>query len=189
MFGKSGGALKKPSARRSCQRDDENRVIVNMTVKDDSSFLSVFSESNTPVISTEVADFIEHNTVAIFPKEPLTLRIHSDCIDERERELYKKAIAEYYTEKYFANKRELRRNNIIALILTVFGVLTLVPAVLLEYQRGSLIWAEVIDIVAWVLLWEAVDISVFGNRALRMKQKYYLSYISMKVEYVDLNIG
>lgn len=188
MFGKSDKAMKKPSAKRTYQRDEEDRIIVNMTVKDDSNFLSVFSEKDTPVISTEVADFIEHSTTSVNPKERLTLKIHSDCIDDQEKALYREAITEYYTEKYIANKRELKRNNIITLLLTVMGVTVLALAILFEYRMNSLIWYEVIDIVAWVLLWEAVDISAFGNRALRIKQKYCLAYLSMKVEYVPLNV-
>ena len=36
MFGKSQKAAEKPSARREYQRDGDNRMVVNMTVKDDS---------------------------------------------------------------------------------------------------------------------------------------------------------
>lgn len=169
------------------QKDEEKRVIVNMTVKDDSDFLSVFSENDTPVISTGVADFIEYSTNAIHPKEKLTLKIHSNCIDDREKVLYKEAIKEYYTEKYIANERELKRNNVIAFFLTLAGVLVLALKIFFEYRVSSLIWSEVVDIVAWVLLWEAVDISFFGNRALRIKRRHYLSYLDMKVEYADIN--
>ena len=168
------------------QRDSENRVIIDMTVKDDSDFLSVFSRSDTPVISTEVADFIENSTDTVLPREQLTLRIHSNCIDDNEKELYKKSIRQYYSEKSISNMRELKRNNIIVFLLTVAGVIVLASALLLEQTTGSLIWSEVIDIAAWVFLWEAVDISAFGNRSLRLKKKRYLSYLSMKVEYFDL---
>ena len=61
--------------------------VVNMIVKDDTDFLSVFSESETPVISGEVAEFIENRTMTMPPKEQLTLKIHSDCIDENEKKL------------------------------------------------------------------------------------------------------
>lgn len=174
---------------RNYKRDRENRIVVNMTVKDDSDFLSVFSENSAPVISTDVAEFIESITASIPPGEPLTLRIRSGCIDEREKALYREAIAEYYSEKYVVNERERKRNNIIAVILTIAGVLTLVLEIFLEFWRNSPIWTEVIDIVAWVFLWEAVDISVFGNRTLRVKRGHYLSYLSMKVEYVGLDEG
>ena len=111
---------------RRFQRDDENRVIINMTVKDDSNFLSVFSQSDTPVINTEVAEFIENSTNSVLPKEQLTLRIHSDCIDDTEKAIYREAIKEYYREKRIADSRELNRNNIIALLLTVAGVAVLI---------------------------------------------------------------
>lgn len=54
---------------RKDQRDSENRVIINMTVKDDSDFLSVFSFSDIPVISSEVAEFIENNTKKLFQQK------------------------------------------------------------------------------------------------------------------------
>lgn len=169
------------------QEEKGGRRVVNMVVKDDADFLSVFSESETPVISNEVAEFIENRTMAIPPKEQLTLKIHSDCIDENEKKLYTVAIKEYYSEKYIANKRELKRNNLIVLLLTIAGVLALSLRIILEYTTKSLIWTEIIDIAAWVFLWEAVDISVFGNKALRFKNKHYLSYMSMNVEYVGLS--
>ena len=98
----------------------------------------------------------------------------------------KESIKEYYSEKSIANARELKRNNIISLLLTLAGIFVLIVQLLFEYKLSSLIWAEVIDIVAWVFLWEAVDISAFGNRSLRLKNKRYLSYVSMKIEYVDI---
>ena len=163
MFGKKTN--KDTHTRQHYQRDDENRVIVNMTVKDDSDFLSVFSQSDTPVISSEVAEFIENSTDSILPKEQLTLRIHSDCIDDNEKVLYRESIKEYYAEKRVAIARELKRNNIVSLLLTLTGVLILVLEMIFEYKLSSLIWSEVIDIAAWVFLWEAVDISAFGNRS------------------------
>ena len=44
------------------QRDEEGRVILHMTVENDEGFLSAFSESGDPVISTDVADFLEETT-------------------------------------------------------------------------------------------------------------------------------
>ena len=173
-------------SERSCERDADGNAIVNMTVKDDSDFLSVFSSGQTPVISTEVADFIENNTHTIRSNEELTLRIYGNCIDEQEKVTYGSAIKEYYAEKYLANEKELKRNSFIVLILMWAGILVLAAAIFLEYRRDSIIWSEVIDIMAWVFLWEAVDIAVFENRSLRLKRLRYMSYMSMKIEYYPL---
>ncbi|MBQ9121000.1 MAG: hypothetical protein IJY12_01400, partial [Clostridia bacterium] len=165
-------------SERNCEHGADGNTIVNMTVKDDSNFLSVFSSGQAPVISTEVADFIENNTHTIRSNEELTLRIYGNCIDEQEKVTYGSAIKEYYAEKYLANEKELKRNSFIVLILMWDGILVLAAAIFLEYRRDSIIWSEVIDIMAWVFLWEAVDIAVFENRSLRLKRLRYMSYMS-----------
>lgn len=164
--------------------DSEGRIIVNMNVKDDTDFLSVFSTSETPVISSDVAEFLEKSTLTIRPNEQLALHVKSDCIDEKEQILYKNAIKEYYKEEYQANQKELSVCNKIAFFLALFGVLVLAFAVFLDYKIGSVIWSEVIDIMAWVFLWEAVDIKFFKTRGLKLRQKRYSAFIDMKIEYV-----
>lgn len=170
---------------RSYKRDADNRVIVHMTVKDDEDFLSAFSKNETPVISTDVADFIENSTSFILPKELLTLQIHSSCIDEQEKVIYEKAVREFYTQKYIANEQELRRNKLTARVLFFVGILLLIWEFVLEYRIGGRIGAEVLDIAAWVFLWESVDISMFGNKLLRIKRDRYLAYLCMKIEYIN----
>ena len=179
--------IDKQLKKRQYERDTEGRTIVNMTVKDDSNFLSVFAPSTTPIISTEVTDFIETNTISILSNMQLKLRIHRNCIDAQEKEIYRNAIKEYYTEKYLANERELTRNHWIVLLLTLAGISILVLAILLEYRMDSVIWSEVTDIAAWVFLWEAVDISVFKDRSLRLRRMRFLNYISMPIEYYPLH--
>lgn len=166
--------------------DDSGRIVIDMVVKDDSDFLSVFSANQTPVISSDVAEFIENSTHSIRAGEPLTLRIKSNCIDNDEKELYKKAIKEYYSERYVAGARELKRNNVASLILALAGIFALIVALFLQYSFDSLIWAEVVDIAAWVFLWETVDIIFFKTRHLRNNQKRYASFINMNIEYQDI---
>ena len=170
---------------RAYQRDGEGRIILHMTVEDDSGFLSVFSSNQTPVISGEVAEFLEHSTDAVPPREALTLRIRSGCIDDGEQILYREAIKEYYTQKYLTAQRELRRNFFIVLALALLGVGTLVIRFLYELWQGNTLWAEVIDIAAWVFLWESIDVGFFSNRALRVQRMRYLALMDMKIEYTD----
>ena len=87
---------------RKLKRDKDGRVIIQMNVKKDDSFLSEFSENETSVISAEVAEFIENETNYVMPNEEFTLRIRNDCIDEREEKIYSAAIKEYYMQKYIA---------------------------------------------------------------------------------------
>ena len=55
----------------------------------------------------------------------------------------------------------------------------------LAFMIDSVIWAEVIDIAAWVFLWEAVNVSFFRNRSIKHEELRCLSHMTMKVEYYD----
>ena len=167
-------------------RDDQNRVVVDMIVQDDKHILSEFSESKTPVINTKVAEFIENATASIPAKEHLTLRISSDCIDDEEKGLYGKGIKEYYKGKYVEVQRSIKESNIIALILIAISLCLLVVTFLLKSALSFGIWAEIINIIAWFFLWEATAILSLKTRDLRHKRNKYLSYISIKVEYLPL---
>lgn len=169
------------------QRDEKGRVLITMLVKDDSHFLSEFSKTETPIISDAVADFLEDSTHSLLPNEKYVLTIESSCIDENEKVLYERAIKEYYTERFVVSERELKRNRIIAGALSLSGMAVLGVSILLDTYFNHLLWSEMINIVAWVLLWEAVDIIVFQSRSLKMKRLKYLAFISMELQYQQLD--
>ena len=122
----------------------------------------------------------------MLPNESLALHIHSNCIDDEEKEEYKKAIKEYYVEKYISNNHIHKRNTLVAILLAIVGMFILGVAIYVEYQTENPIWTEFIDIIAWVLIWEAVDIVAFRNREMRMNNRRYLSYIAMKIRFFSL---
>lgn len=169
---------------RKVQRDGEGNVIINMTVKNDDGFLSPFSENNSYVISDEVADFIENSTKEALPKDQYTLYIRSNCIDDEEKKIYKEAIKEYYTKQYIALKREINRNRRSVVVMGAIGIIFLALALILELKSYA-IWTEVVDIAAWVFLWEAVYLEFFETKKSKTKLKYSLSYLSMKIVYLS----
>ena len=144
------------------------RTTIKMQVLNDDDFLSPFSMSEVPVINSEVADFIENSTINLPPKEKLKIIIHSNCIDDNEKLLYDKAIKEYYQERYTSLRKELVRNYFAVAIMFIVGVIILTISI---FKVNTLVKSEIIDIVAWVLIWEACDISFFTNRSLRIKEK------------------
>ncbi|MBQ2769599.1 MAG: hypothetical protein IJD48_01185 [Clostridia bacterium] len=166
-------------------KDEQNRVVVDITVQDDEEFLSKFSQTETPVINTEVANFIETTTTSIPAKESLTLRIHSNCITDEEKGLYSKGIKEYYKQKYFLIQKNIKQNYTVAIILTIVSLILLSASILLKNNLTVYIWAEAVNIVAWFFLWEAIGMFSFKTNELRFKRNKYLGYISMKIEYID----
>ncbi len=177
--------MKKDIPAQTLKKDVEERIVIDIQVKDDSNFLSPYSQKGSPIISEDVALFLENSTHSVPAKKALALQIHSDCIDAQEQIIYKKAIKTYYSNELASTSRELKKSYIIAAILAIIGILVLTAAQIIGYYLGSVIWAEVIDIAAWVFLWEAVDIFVFRTRSLKNDKKRYSAFVNIKIEYTS----
>ncbi len=181
--------MKKPKINlpiNSYARDIDGNIIINMTVSDDSDFLSPYSAQNTPIISQDVSDFLENSVQAIPIKENFSLKIHSNCIDDDEKKLYSQGIKQYYADRTLHAKRELMRNIIIAIILGVMGLITLGLAHLVDFAFNSVIWSEAVDIAAWVFLWECVDILAFKIRSLRISVRRCSAFCAMNIEFLPI---
>lgn len=177
-------AIESTKKEHQFQYDEDNRLIINMEIQNDDNFLDDFSRSDYPIISTQIAEYIEKVIIAIKPTEKFTLRIHSDCIDEDEKIIYTKAIKNFYIDKYIVDNRKLKNNRKLSLFLGIIGILILIFTIILEYKDNSILWVRVFDIIAWVFIWEAVDIMAFKCKELHFEQLRYLNLIDMKIEFI-----
>lgn len=171
------------AAADEVERDAEGRAIVEMTVLHDDDFLSDFS-AGKPVVSGEVAGFLEESAMAFRPKEPICVKIYSDCIDSEEEKVYSNALKEYYVRHYKENRRNMRRNALFSAIMLLIGVVALAVVLTLSLLKRVEILAEVLDIFAWVFLWEAVDLFFLEGSVLRMRQVRCLRFIEAKIEFL-----
>ena len=160
---------------------------INMTVLDDSEFLSPYSETNTPVISGEVAEFLENGANAARLIDNLELNLHSNCIDSDKQSRYEQAIRNYFSLKLIAEQRELKRNNIVSLIFAIIGVVGLAFMIICDQLLNmQAIWVECIDIFAWVFLWEAVDQFFIERRKLIFNRRRLKSLAEMPILFKPL---
>ena len=167
-------------------RDADGRAVVSMTVSNDDNFLSTLSGLDGAVISGEIAEYLENSTADLKASEALTLRIYSNCIDKDEETIYPEAIRKYYKKKHVGVNRSLSRNFMISTYLAILGIFTLLAAIFIEMNYASVLWAEVVDIVAWVLLWETTDVMLFRSHELRMQKKRYSAFADIKVEFYNI---
>ena len=162
--------------------------VLNMTVLDDSDFLSPYSETDTPVISQDVADFLENGANAAHPKDRLELNVHSNCIDDEEKKCYTSAIKNYFTLKLAAERRNLQRNGVVSLIFALIGIVGLAFMIICEQLlKWSSIWIEVLDIFAWVFIWEAVDQFFIERRKILSGLKRLQAFGEVPVKFLPLS--
>lgn len=172
---------------RQIQYDSQGRAILTMRVRDDGDFLSPYSLSREETISTDVAEFLTESAMAVHPRMPMTLHIHSQCIDEKEQDVYRRAIRSYFTLQAIEHQRTMRRNAIQSAVMAAVGVVSLAGMVWAERMGVSGIWIECMDIFAWVFVWEAVDLFFIERGMLRLKQKRLDAFMDMTVQYFDAN--
>ena len=165
------------------ERDDEGRAVISMSVMNDDDFLSDFSAGATPTISSEVSEFLDESATAFLPKEQLHIKIYSDCIDSEEEKLYKNALTEYYVRHYKRNWLEMRRNLLISVVMLLIGIAALSVGVTFTFFGRHEVWAEILDIFAWVFIWEAVDLFFLERSVLRREKYRCLLFIAAKVSY------
>lgn len=155
-----------------------------LNVSDDSEFLSKYSPVDKPIVSSEVAEFIENSAREFHPKAPVKLTVIGSCVDETEKPIYTNAIKNYFSLKHSEVKRDIARKTIISLIFALIGIIALVVMIVYENCFGNAVWTECIDIFAWVFLWEAVDQYFIERNGLLMKLRRLESFVNMEIEYV-----
>ncbi|MCD8040932.1 MAG: hypothetical protein LUF82_05385 [Clostridia bacterium] len=173
------------NAGKEFRRDEDGRAVVELCVRDDSDFLSPYSTSSNSVINGEVAEFIDTSVRPLKADEHVRLEIHSNEITADEQKIYTAAIHSYYAEQYKSNATERKRLIILAIVMAVIGVVALAAAIaLLAY--GQEIVGDVVEIIAWVFLWETVDILCFQLSLLRAKQMRCLALADCPIDYLPL---
>ena len=158
-------------------------MIINLEIKNDDEFLDKFSKKDYPLVNNDIANYIEKIITSLKFTEKFTLNIHSDCIDENEKIIYDKAIKNFYADKFIYENRKLKKQIKLALILGLIGIAILLLAIFLEYSENSILWMRVFDIVAWVFIWESVDILAFKCSNIRHMQIRYLNLIDKVINY------
>ena len=67
--------------------------------------------------------------------------------------------------------------------MTFLAALTFALALILTNRAVQSVFLEMIDVVAWVFMWEAADIFFFQRSTLRMKRLRYFNLIQADISF------
>lgn len=151
---------KKLADKLHIELDEDGRAILKMKVSDDSSFLSPFY-FDKPILSNEAADYLLSHKMILLWRGGVHIKLISDVISQGEEMVYRQAIKGYFEESALRGKRTMRRNYVLSALLFLIGLLVFALMFILDHFLGDGLgmWSEVIDVIAWVFIWEAVDIA------------------------------
>ncbi|MEG1535591.1 MAG: hypothetical protein RR416_01320 [Clostridia bacterium] len=179
-------AMNKEVEKSVEQRDENGLLLLNMTVLDDSNFISPFSYHEAQTLSEDASNFLDKALKPARYKEDIHLQIHSNVIDDEEKQVYAQAIKTHYYECYIAEKQNIKRDVILAAFMLLAGVAFLALMLLANHFWSSAITNEILDIIAWVFMWEAADIFFLERKVSTWKQQRNISLCKAKITFLPL---
>lgn len=177
------GLLKDINESKETERDENGKAVIKIAVNNDNNFLSDFSHRDEPIISTETAEYIEHSIKHLKPRTDLHFLFSGESIDEMEKPLYVRAIHNYYHSEFIEVAREIRKNSLLSVVMTAIAALIFALALVLQNCGTEAVILNMLDVTAWVFMWEAVDIFAFRTSSLKIRRMRYLRIIKSEISF------
>lgn len=165
------------------ETDTLGRRLIRLHVNDVDSFLAPLSVDGVPVISDDTAYLLNFylKNMSVDSDEELCFLITGHDLSDSEKEIYKKAIKNYYKEEFVDIADKFKDNLRGTISMFVIGtILFAVKFLLKEYVSFTSLF-EFVDIVSWVFLWEGLDMLAFRRPELREKQIRNLKILEAEI--------
>ena len=135
---------------------------------------NIYDEYSTDSeLNPAIFEFVDKVFRLVKKKADLEIDItFPSAMKDEEKDKIEKLFKSHYAINIVKSNEEIKRHNIVSIILLFFGIIVYGAYGLLEYFKMDFIFQGVIEIASWVFIWEAVDmffLSNFGSRLERMK--------------------
>jgi len=156
-------------SKNSKNRTIAENNIVNIKVENKEQIISSYSYDENDKLNKDLAEYITTKTKRTHISQNIKLNFYSkEHIEQKEIET---TLKNHFNEECLETKDELKKSNMFIIIMLAFGVLTF--AILLAlYNRNfnNFYFEMILEIAAWVFIWESVD-SLFLQRP-KIRRKY-----------------
>ena len=145
---------------------------------------SKFSSDTNRVLNEELGVSINNMAKSVDRKNNINLNIEvDDCNKEKQDELAGD-IKKYFSREKMEIDLTIKRIWIIASLLFVFGAGLI--AVIATINMSFVLYT-IVEICAWVFLWECVDLLCFQIPINRLRERRYEKLIKMKISFTSIN--
>ena len=158
--------------RRPAVFDDEGREVVTLKLDSLKDAFSKFSPVGDRRINPEVKEYLTGQNRGL---GPLVINVRNPDVADREgmREAFRKTVKEEFQFDCHRISRKITFNWVKSSVLTLFGLIILLFSILSVHIfpkfTGDNIILRTMDILAWVVLWEAFDGFLFTRMSLRFE--------------------
>lgn len=165
-------------------RDSNGNPVVEVKIDDKSEVIAPFAVDGKLSINVEFANLLDNLGKSLSPKENLQFNIKCDSWSDDEKFDVASAIKHYYFNSLIQMERKLRNNLRLFWIMVAFSVIFVATLFLADYFGAPFIVTEVIDIIVWGFVWEAVDLATFQRSLFQHEYDHSKVIYNMKITFV-----
>ena len=164
------------------KEDAEGDAIIDVQVESKNEIFSKFNYEEGDILTTEFTDYLWNKAKLVPTNKNLHIKVYAN--EELNVNKVENAIKKHYKNEYIEVKSELSYLGRFSLINLILGIITLAVLLVLHNVFDNYFLVSIVDILAWVFVWEAFD-SFFLERArLKRRQKHILKIYSSEVEII-----
>lgn len=157
--------------------------MVEIGIKDKTEVLAPFALDGKETINVEFANLLDNVSKSIPPKENMHLKLKCEKLTDKEKQDFSMAIKNYYFNSLIDNQRKLHNNSLIFWSMIAISLLFLAILFIANHFDAPWIITEVLDIIAWVFVWEAVDLLAFQRSIYQYEMNRDLVLYKMKISF------
>lgn len=146
------------------QTDDPSEINVKICGRE--QVFSSYSYSGEK-LNREFSEYIFDKAKDAPIKEKIKIKIHTEtdlCASEVQQSLKSHCKSEYKE-----SKKQIKRIAVISSIMTLLGIIALTALILINHFTDNLYITSIVEIAAWVFIWEAVDFFFLQRPAIKGK--------------------
>lgn len=168
---------------REFKHDKNGNALVEIGIKDKTEVLAPFALDGKETINVEFANLLDNVSKSIPPKENMHLKLKCEKLTDKEKQDFSMAIKNYYFNSLIDNQRKLHNNSLIFWSMIAISLLFLAILFIANHFGAPWIITEVLDIIAWVFVWEAVDLLAFQRSIYQYEMNRDLVLYKMKISF------
>ena len=148
---------------------------------------NIYDEYSTDSeLNPTIFEFVDKVFRLVKKKADLEIDItFPSSMKDEEKEKIEKLFKSHYAINIVKSNEEIKRHNIVSIILLIFGIIVYGAYGLLEYFKMDFIFQGVIEIASWVFIWESVDMFFLSNFSSRLERMKNIKIFNAKINRIE----
>ena len=148
---------------------------------------NIYDEYSTDSeLNPTIFEFVDKVFRLVKKKTDLEIDItYPSTMKDEEKDKIEKLFKSHYAINIVKSNEEIKRHNIVSIILLFFGIIVYGAYGLLEYFKMDFIFQGVIEIASWVFIWESVDMFFLSNFSSRLERMKNIKIFNAKINRIE----